>query len=268
MQEEQTTNSGAAQKRRELWNLRPKWLIPIAVILSGFLIFFIAQFAGIYALSFYALIQGWSTAQANAWINNSITAQFVYVLTAEAVMVGLIYAILKFYNQSLASIGFGPKFKLRYIAYALMAYPVYLVVFLIASKFATSLFPYLNVNQAQQIGFNSVHGGYQLALTFISLVILPPIAEEILFRGFIFEGLKKAMPVVLAGVLVSVIFAVAHLPEGGSSGPLWIGAIDTFILSLVLVFLKQKTKSLWPGILLHALKNLIAFMVLFVVGGR
>ncbi len=268
MQKEQIIDSGSTKKGRELWNIRPKWLIPIVVIISGFLIFFIAQFAGIFALSFYALLRGWSTAQSNAWINNSITAQFVYVFIAEVVMVGLIYFALKFYNQSLASIGLKRKFKWHYIAYALMAYPVYLAFFLLASKLVIGLFPTLNVNQAQQIGFNSVHGGYQLALTFISLVVLPPIAEEVLFRGFIFEGLKKAMPVVLAGILVSVIFAAAHLPEGGASGPLWIGAIDTFILSLVLVYLKQKTKSLWPGILLHALKNLIAFMVLFVAGGR
>ncbi len=268
MHDQLPANDATTKKNRQLWNIRPKFLIPVAVILSGIVIFFAAEITSVYVLSFYALIRGWSTAQANYWINNSITAQFIYVLIAETVMVGLIYLILRFYHQSLASIGLSRKFKLRYIAFALMAYPAYLLVFLIASRFATSFFPSLNVNQAQQIGFNSVHGTYQLVLTFVSLVILPPVAEEVLFRGFIFEGLKKAMPVIMAGILVSALFAVAHLPEGGSSGPLWIGAIDTFTLSLALVYLKQKTNSLWPGILLHALKNIIAFVALFVVGGR
>ena len=73
---------------------------------------------------------------------------------------------------------------------------------------------------------------------------------------------------VYAGILTSVIFAAAHLPEGGGSGLFWIGAIDVFTLSLVLVFLKQKTKSLWPGICLHAIKNLVAFISLFVLTSR
>ena len=60
----------------------------------------------------------------------------------------------------------------------------------------------------------------------------------------------------------------AHLAEGGAAGPLWIGFIDTFILSLVLCYLRVKTGSLWAGITLHALKNGIAFVALFVIGTR
>jgi membrane protease YdiL (CAAX protease family) len=86
-----------------------------------------------------------------------------------------------------------------------------------------------------------------------------------MMRGFLYSSLKKAMPVGLAAVSVSLLFAAAHLPEGGAAGPLYIAAIDTFILSLVLVYLREKTGSLWASITLHALKNGIAFVALFVV---
>ena len=54
--------------------------------------------------------------------------------------------------------------------------------------------------------------------------------------------------------------------EFGSGQPLlWVAALDTFTLSMVLCYLRQETDSLWPGILLHALKNCIAFITLFVL---
>jgi hypothetical protein len=102
-------------------------------------------------------------------------------------------------------------------------------------------------------------------MTFISLVVLPPIVEEIMVRGFLYSTLKKAMPTVAAVLLTSAIFASAHLPEGGAAGPLYIAALDTFVLSLVLIYLREKTGSLWASITLHAAKNGVAFTVLFVL---
>ena len=60
----------------------------------------------------------------------------------------------------------------------------------------------------------------------------------------------------------------AHLPEGGAAGPLYIAAIDTFILSLFLIYLREKTGSLWSSMTLHATKNGVAFMVLYVLHVR
>ncbi len=84
-------------------------------------------------------------------------------------------------------------------------------------------------------------------------------------RGFLYSTLKKAMPLFGAVVLTSAIFASAHLPEGGAAGPLWIGALDTFVLSLFLIYLREKTNGLWASMTLHAVKNGVAFVALFVL---
>jgi membrane protease YdiL (CAAX protease family) len=89
-----------------------------------------------------------------------------------------------------------------------------------------------------------------------------------MMRGLLYSSLRKAMPVVTAGVVTSALFAIAHLPEGGSGGPLYIAALDTFVLGLVLVYLRQKTDGLWASMSLHALKNGIAFIALFLVHVR
>lgn len=256
----------AGQSENKPWERIPRWLLPLALIITVGIIYFVSQYASSFILSIYAAIRGWNTATANSWLSSSVTAQFFYVLFFESFTVALLYFILKHYGRSLKTIGL-KVLRLRDGGFALLAFPVYLVVYLIVVAIIQHIYPGINVYQSQNIGFNSVHGDYQLALTFVSLVILPPFAEELLFRGFLFEGLKKAMPVIYAGLLTSVLFAVAHLPEG-SGGLFWIGAIDIFILSLVLVYLKQKTKSLWPGIFLHALKNLVAFISLFLLTNR
>jgi membrane protease YdiL (CAAX protease family) len=249
------------------WEKIPKWLLPLIIILLVGLIFFVSQYTASIILSFYAVIRNWNTTQANNWLNNSVFAQFIFVLLFESFNVFLLWIVLRRYGKSLSSIGL-KKIRLRDGGYGLMAYPAYLIIYLIAIGLASHFIHGLNLNQSQNIGFNSVHGTTQMVLTFFSLVILPPIAEELLFRGLLFEGLKKSMPVVYAGLLTSLIFAAAHLPEGGGGSLFWVGAIDVFILSLVLVFLKQKTKSLWPGIFLHAIKNAVAFIYLFVLASR
>jgi membrane protease YdiL (CAAX protease family) len=97
-------------------------------------------------------------------------------------------------------------------------------------------------------------------------VVLPPVVEETVFRGFLFTGIRNRLKPVAAALITSLLFAVPHLLESGQSGSLlWVAGIDTFTLSLVLCYLRHKTDSLWPGIFLHALKNGIAFVALYVV---
>ena len=82
-------------------------------------------------------------------------------------------------------------------------------------------------------------------------------------RGFLYSSFKKGLPTAAAVIVTSAIFASAHLPEGGGGGLLWIAAVDTFILSLVLIYLREKTGALWASMTLHALKNGVAFVALF-----
>jgi membrane protease YdiL (CAAX protease family) len=139
------------------------------------------------------------------------------------------------------------------------------VLYFLIVAIVSHLVPSLNVDQKQEIGFDNVVGSNELVITFLSLVIIPPIVEEIVMRGFLYSGLKTWLPALWAGLAVSLTFGAAHLAEGGAAGPLWIGAIDTFTLSLILVYLREKTGNLWAGITLHMLKNGLAFVLLFVL---
>jgi len=236
---------------------------PWAAVLYAAAVYFAAQIAASLAIAIYPRLKGWGSAQAESWLSNSVFAQFWFVLLAEALTFGAIWWFVRKRHAGLRSIGWR-KPRWWDPVYTLAGFAVYIVLYLVLVNVAQNLFPSLNVNQKQDLGFQNVSGTGNLTLTFISLVVLPPIVEETVFRGFMFTGLKTKLRWGWAALLTSVLFAVPHLLESGQSGSLlWVAGIDTFTLSLVLCYLREKTDSLWPGILLHALKNGIAFVALY-----
>jgi len=232
-------------------------------ILFVLVLFFGSQIVGSLIVSVYPLIRGWSSAVSNDWLTNSAYGQFAYIAVVEAITFYGIYWFLRWNKATLRNIGL-IKPRLKDVGFGLLATPVYFILYIVSVDLATYFFPSLNVNQHQQIGFTNVHGPGQLIVTFISLAILPPLVEEVMVRGLLYSSFKKWLPTILAVLLTSGLFAAAHLPEGGASGPLYIAAIDTFVLSLVLIFLREKTGGLWSSITLHFIKNSIAFLALFV----
>lgn len=80
-------------------------------------------------------------------------------------------------------------------------------------------------------------------------VIVSPIAEELVFRGYLLNLWIVRHGVWFAVITSSVIFGAFHLDTAVFAAPM--GAI------FALVYLRYD--SLWPGILLHAAYNLLAF---------
>jgi membrane protease YdiL (CAAX protease family) len=234
---------------------------PAAAVVGTVIIYFLSQLIGsVFVLSF-AKLKGLDHSQITTWTEKTVP-QFFYILIVEAAMLGLLWFFLRNRKASFKTLGL-TKPRWGDIGYSLIGFGIYLPI-LIAAMWAVKLWlPSVNLNQSQQVGFQSAHGP-ALILVFASLVILPPIAEEIVARGFLYLGLKTKLPVVWAAIVTSLIFASAHLQFGSNAPLLWTAAIDTFILSLVLVFLRQKTGRLWASIGLHMLKNCIAFAALFI----
>jgi membrane protease YdiL (CAAX protease family) len=241
---------------------RSGWRVAVLSLLATVVIFFSAQLFGALIVSLYPALQHWPHAQASEWLTNSVPAQFLYGLLADALILGGVAGTMKLFGWTAADIAL-KRPQVRHIVYGFLAAVPYYLFYITAVLAVSALVPSFNVEQKQQIGFDSVNGLVPLVLTFVSLVVLPPLTEEITMRGFLYTGLRKWLPKIVAALVVSALFGAAHLAEGGDAGPLWVGAIDTFTLSLVLVFLREKTGNLWAGITLHAVKNGIAFVTIF-----
>ena len=89
---------------------------------------------------------------------------------------------------------------------------------------------------------------------FLAVVIVAPIGEEIVFRGFLQRFLEKYWKDITRAVLVtSLFFAMIHF------NPFW--TIQIYLLGVILGFLAWKTKSVIPSILLHIVNNGSAFIL-------
>lgn len=119
-----------------------------------------------------------------------------------------------------------------------------------------TLLPGANLTEQQQLGFSTNIFGTELAVAFVLFVVIAPILEETLFRGYLYAKLRHHVGLIVSMVLVSLCFGVLH-------GQLNVG-IDTFALSMVLCLLREYTGGIWAGVVLHALKNGLAFYLLFI----
>lgn len=90
--------------------------------------------------------------------------------------------------------------------------------------------------------------------TLFAAVFIAPFCEEVFFRGFVFPGLRHSMSLVWAIIISSLLFGVAHADIG--SFPV------LFIIGLALGFLRWRTQSIWPCIILHMLNNGIAALII------
>lgn len=94
---------------------------------------------------------------------------------------------------------------------------------------------------------------YIVPLLWLAIVIAAPLAEELFFRGFLFEGIRYTrLGATGAVVTASLLWAVIHLQYG----PYEITTV--FILGLILGIARLMTGSIYTPIAMHAVVNLVA----------
>lgn len=241
---------------------QPKLFGPLWSVVFSIGIFFASQFWAAALITPFFVLAGGNTGQPLELLQSSAWLSFLYVLAAEAITLSIIYALIKIeQNADFTTLGLD-KPKLKYILYAAGGLAAYFLIYIVTLIVAKMLIPGLDLEKEQEIGFQTSTQGLSLIPIFLSLVILAPVTEEIVARGFLFGGLRTKLPFIKAAVITSILFGAAHITQA-SDGLLWVAAIDTFILSMMLCFLREKTGSLWPAIGVHMLKNALAFVILF-----
>lgn len=132
---------------------------------------------------------------------------------------------------------------------------VYMAATIIAAIGANYL-PWVDAEQAQQVGFDNLSEPVHYLVAFVALVIVPPIAEELLFRGYLFGRLREQLGFWFTTIVVSITFGIVHLQ--------WNVGIDVAVLSVFLCYLRERTGSIWASMVLHGIKNGLAYFFLFV----
>jgi uncharacterized protein len=124
----------------------------------------------------------------------------------------------------------------------------------------------LQQNQIEhEFGFVRTEGPSAFALVLIFAAVIAPVVEELFFRGFLFGLYRRRQPVWVAYAGSSVLFTLLHLMPGQMNLSQMAGlSVGIFLLAMLLAWLYQRTGSLYPGMLAHAVNNATGLILFYV----
>lgn len=194
-------------------------------------------------------------------ILSSTTVTFAYSLLMFVVMLALMYFVSKKmfrYKFSKEDLGISKALTWSDLGLGILGFVVAMIFSGVLLSVVSAVFPGFDVAQKQDVAFESsaMSRPWQFLLVFFMLAVFVPLIEEFIFRGMIFGQLRKINPA-LAIILTSAIFGLLHYQ--------WNVGITVFAMSLVMCVIREKlTDSIWAGVVIHFLKNSIAFFYLFI----
>ena len=103
----------------------------------------------------------------------------------------------------------------------------------------------------------SADSTFERIILVISVALLAPVIEEMLFRGLLQGTLEKRLRPWLAIAVTSMAFALLHGPQG---------AFFFFFWSLPIGWVTWRTDSIRPAIVVHAVNNLVGLVGLLATG--
>lgn len=203
----------------------------------------------------YAIL-GWLTLWASGWMGNEQELLYVNGFATQLSFFLLIGSVGKWRGWTWEHLGWR-KVKMSKIwgnllRWYLLTWPINLIY---------SYVVYLNgITPPQTDVYTRLMGHVSLPTFLLNLflaVVLAPLIEETLFRGIIFGGLKSYFGKWTAAVISAALFSGLHLQL--------MGFFPRFVLGLILVYLYDKYRSLYPSMAFHALNNLVAAVLMAAV---
>lgn len=97
-------------------------------------------------------------------------------------------------------------------------------------------------------------GPVALLAIWVSVGMVGPLVEEVVFRRVLLGWLESRVGLVLAVLVQATLFAALHVVPAAMT--------LTFLLGLATALLARRHRSLWPALALHVLNNMVAASVL------
>lgn len=177
----------------------------------------------------------------------------IYILVVMVVILPILVMRNKKYVSQILGVSVKPTRDIWWLP--LVMWLVYMAATVLVASVVDFL-PWIDPNQEQDVGFQGISTPIEYLLAFFALVILPPVAEELLFRGYLFGRLRKRFGFWLTTIVVSIVFGLVHFQ--------WNVGVDVAVLSVFLCYLRERTGSIWASMVLHSIKNGLAYFLIFI----
>jgi membrane protease YdiL (CAAX protease family) len=96
-----------------------------------------------------------------------------------------------------------------------------------------------------------------MLLGILVTVILAPLTEDTIFRGYVYQAFAQRMHRWVAITVSSLIFALLHIQFFGPGMAIWI-----LVFGTASAWLYSRFDNIYPSLLFHALNNLWAYIIL------
>lgn len=229
---------------------------------AGVILLFVAiynlalRLVGIVATPIYRS-QGWIEQSQKVVIDNSFElSNVILYIIAIALTAASYLAIFKYRKEKIIPYCDLNKFNLKHVGIA--------AVFGFALN---TVVMFVMISLKGQNAMGSIYAEYtssiessSLLLMLLMVAVLIPVFEEIIYRGLVFNELRKGINFVFAAILQALIFVVLELIVGGAN----FFAIETvygFALSILFAFFYVWTGSLWTPIFARAFKNSASLII-------
>lgn len=260
---ENSSSKAPAFKSHKDVNVAPRrrWWLAIALPAWVFVSFLFAQ---LFVVAIVTLLRevGVVFTGINMSVLETIAAAIIY-LVCFGVIVSTPWMVRRF-RTTRQDVGLTRLPSWTDFGLAPIGFIVYLILSGVVMYIVAQLVTGFNASEAQEVGFQDLSHTYEYVLAFITLVIIAPVAEEAIFRGYLYGKLRKTIPLWGAVGITSLLFGLLHMKwDGGFLSGANVG-IDVFVLSIVMCSLREVTGGIWAGIALHMMKNGLAFYLLFI----
>ena len=188
------------------------------------------------------------------------------VLTISAVVYGvaLLFVLLpmivgrKSKTEVREALGLKKPLQFRMVLWALMMQGIFIGVAMVVTLVLYSLnISGLDLAERQELPFAELTGWYEYVAAFLLLVVLAPVFEELIFRGYLYGRLRKYSGVIISTIITSIGFGVVH---GQVNVAIFVG-----LLSVAMCIVREKFDSIYPTIMMHMFQNGFSYAMLFIV---
>lgn len=180
----------------------------------------------------------------------NISAVYVTMITnvVFSIGAGVWYCKAKF-NRKLAISKFSEFSTRRFIFLVFCQLPIWLMVQLVAN--------YLVINNVIEYkSLSDTLGNTPTSHYLLLSLFFAPIAEELLFRGVIFNFIRRSFGFIIASFVSAIVFGLMHgnIPQG----------YVTIILGFYYALVYQYSNRIWVVISLHIIANMIDAMSILI----
>ncbi|MHB8995686.1 MAG: CPBP family glutamic-type intramembrane protease [Armatimonadota bacterium] len=184
-------------------------------------------------------------------VTRAVVAALQYLLFTGAVIAFILSRVRAPRNRRLKALGVRTPRLPKLIAEGIGGYGVLLVILAVSGFGRTAM---TGVLQAGESFVMNVHTLPAKVLLFVLICVVAPVVEELIFRGFVYPGLRRRMTVGAAVLSSALLFALMHNNPGA--------LVPITLIGIVLAVLYERNRSIIPAIVCHALNNTFVFFLM------